>query len=269
VIGIFDSGYGGLSILKDLRKALPEADFFYLGDNARSPYGHRSFETVFRYTWQGVQQLFEWGCPLVILACNTSSARALRNIQQNMLPVHAPGHRVLGVLRPAAEQIGHHSKNGHVGILATEGTVKSKSYEIEMARFFPQVKVTSLACPMLVPLVESGEWSGEGVELFVRRYADQLMAEDPLIDTVLLGCTHYPHLMPVFKKVFPTEIKIIAQGGLVAPSLVDYLKRHPEMKQRVSFGGQTRFSSTEVPENFRLTAGKIFGPVGDIVYLPW
>ena len=269
MIGIFDSGYGGLSILKDLRLALPEADFLYLGDNARSPYGSRSFETVFRYTWQGVQQLFEWGCPLVVLACNTSSARALRNIQQNMLPLHAPDRRVLGVLRPAVEQIGSHSLNGHVGILATEGTVKSQSYEIEMAKFFPHVKVTSLACPMLVPLVENGEWSGEGVEFFVRRYAEQLLALDPLIDTVLLGCTHYPHLMPVFRKIFPSQVKILGQGGLVAPSLVDYLKRHPEMKQRLSFKGETRFSSTEVSETFRLTAERIFGPVGDIVQLPW
>jgi glutamate racemase len=269
VIGVFDSGYGGLNILKDLRVELPQVDFFYLGDNARSPYGSRSFETVFRYTWQGVQQLFEWGCPLVILACNTSSARALRNIQQNMLPIHAPDRRVLGVLRPAVEQIGHYTESGHVGILATEGTVKSKSYELESMKFFPELKVTTLACPMLVPLVENREWNGTGVEYFVQRYIGQLLEADPQIDTVLLGCTHYPYLLPLFKKFFPKNIKILGQGGLVAPSLRDYLRRHPEMNDRLSFNGKTQFATTELSDHFRSMAEMTIGSVGDIVHLPW
>jgi glutamate racemase len=269
MIGVFDSGYGGLSILKDLRSVLPTTDFYYLGDNARSPYGSRSFDTVYRYTLQGVKQLFDFGCPLVILACNTSSARALRTIQQKVLPELAPQNRVLGVLRPAVEQVGHFTKTKSIGILATEGTIKSKSYEIEMNKFFPEITVTSLACPMLVPLVENGEWDGGGAQYYIEKYANQLLSRNPDIDTVLLGCTHYPILLAMMKDVFPSYVRLVTQGDLVAPSLMDYLERHPDMNQRISHDSKTHFATSEDPETFRGTAEMIYGPVGAVKAIHW
>ncbi len=258
-VGVFDSGYGGLTILRELRRALPDRDFVYLGDNARSPYGPRSFETVRRYSRQAVEWLFGRGCPLVVLACNTASARALRTIQQRDLPGLAPDRRVLGILRPTSEEAGNLTKNGHLGILGTEGTVRSGSYPVEIARFFPDVKVSQQACPLWVPFVENGETSGEAVEWFVRRDIGRLMAQDPEIDAVVLGCTHYPLLLPLIEKCLPEGVRAVPQGELVAAKLVDYLKRHPEMDERVSSGGEIAFFTTEQPDFFDRRAAFFFG----------
>ena len=258
-IGVFDSGYGGLTILRELAKALPGHDFAYLGDNARSPYGSRSFETIRRYTLQAVTRLFALGCPLVILACNTASARALRTLQQRDLPKIAPDRRVLGILRPTTEEAGRLSRTGHVGILGTEGTVRSESYPIEIGEFFPEVRVSQQACPLWVPFVENGETSGEAVEWFVRRDVERLMAQDPEIDAVILACTHYPLLMDLIEKALPEGVKAVSQGELVAEKLVDYLKRHPEIDERLSKTGSRRFYTTEQPEFFDKRGGIFFG----------
>lgn len=261
-IGVFDSGYGGLTILKEFVRRLPEHDFVYLGDNARNPYGSRSYETVYAYTLEAVKKLFRMGCPLVIIACNTASARALRTIQQKDLPGIDPDRRVLGVIRPTAEIVGSMTITKHVGILGTMGTVSSRSYLLEIAKFFPDIAVTQEACPLWVPLVENNELSGAGAEYFVHKNIGRLMEADPAIDTVILGCTHYPLLMDVINRFTPPGVKVIPQDQIVADSLIDYLKRHPDMESRCSRGGSTRFYTTDPAEIFD-GLGTIFfkGPV--------
>lgn len=245
-IGVFDSGYGGLTILKGLRDALPECDYLYLGDNARAPYGTRSFDLVYEYTHQAVFHLFRQGCPLVILACNTASAKALRTIQQQDLPSCPwPERRVLGVIRPTVEVLPHTGKTGHIGVLATPGTIASHSYRLEIANIAPELIVTEKAAPMWVPLVENRESDGPGADYFVKKYIDELLAADPLIDTVVLGCTHYPLLINKIRQYLPEGVQLLAQGDLVGRSLADYLKRHPEMRSRISQGGECRFLTTE------------------------
>ena len=250
-IGIFDSGYGGLTILEGIRKQLPEYDYLYLGDNARAPYGPRSFDVVYEFTRQAVYRLFEMGCQLVILGCNTASAKALRTIQQNDLPHWDAHRRVLGVIRPTAEVIGSLTQSRHVGVLATEGTIKSESYNLEIKKLHPDVQVSGVACPFWVPLVEYNEANSPGADYFVKKRIDQLMQLDPQIDAVILGCTHYPLLMPKILKYMPQGVHIIAQGEYVAGALADYLKRHPEMEQKCSRGGTTRYLTTENPDTFR------------------
>lgn len=249
-IGVFDSGYGGLTILRELRKALPEYDYLYLGDNARAPYGSRSFEVIYRYTLEAVKELFSRGCPLVILACNTASAKALRTIQQKDLPVIDPSRRVLGVIRPTVEILDRVSETGHIGVLGTPGTVASQSYVLEVEKLFPEMKVSQQACPLWVPIVENSEADGEGADYFVKKYIDSLMAQDPMIDTFVLGCTHYPLLIDKIRRYAPEGIKILEQGQLVAESLQDYLRRHPEMECRLSKGGEVEFLTSENPEKF-------------------
>jgi glutamate racemase len=250
-IGIFDSGYGGLTILHGIRQLLPEYDYLYLGDNARTPYGTRSFEVVYEFTRQAVIKLFEMGCHLVILGCNTASAKALRSIQQNDLPKWDPDRRVLGVIRPTAEVIGTLTHNRHVGIFATEGTIKSESYNLEIQKLHPDIQVSGVACPFWVPLVEYNEADSPGADYFVKKRIDQLLRLDPQIDTVILGCTHYPLLLPKIHKFMPRGIRIIAQGEYVASSLQSYFQRHPDMEQRCTKNGQTRYLTTENPERFK------------------
>jgi glutamate racemase len=250
-IGIFDSGYGGLTILHGIRQLLPEYDYLYLGDNARTPYGTRSFEVVYEFTRQAVMKLFEMGCHLVILGCNTASAKALRTIQQNDLPKLDATRRVLGVIRPTAEIIGSLTHNRHVGIFATEGTIKSESYNLEIHKLYPDIQVTGVACPFWVPLVEYNEADSPGADYFVKKRIDQLLRQDPQIDTIILGCTHYPLLLPKIHKYIPRGIRIIAQGEYVASSLQQYFVRHPEMEQRCTKNGQTRYLTTENPERFK------------------
>ena len=256
-IGIFDSGYGGLTILHGIRQLLPEYDYLYLGDNARTPYGTRSFEVVYEFTRQAVIKLFEMGCHLVILGCNTASAKALRSIQQNDLPKLDPNRRVLGVIRPTAEVIGSLTHNRHVGIFATEGTIKSESYNLEIHKLYPDIQVSGVACPFRVPLVEYNEADSPGADYFVKKRIDQLMRLDPQIDTVILGCTHYPLLLPKIHKYIPRGVRIIAQGEYVASSLQSYFQRHPDMEQRCTKNGQTRYLTTENPEKFKEQA-KLF-----------
>ncbi|PBC74991.1 glutamate racemase [Fibrobacter intestinalis] len=250
MIGVFDSGFGGLTIFHDLRKALPDYDFIYLGDNARAPYGSRSYETIYRYTLQAVKALFEMGCPLVILACNTASARALRTIQQRDLPTLAPKNRVLGIIRPTAEDAGSFSKTGHLGILGTSGTVASGSYLLEIARFFPQLQVTQQACPLWASLVENGEVDSDGTRFFVRRDIRLLLQKDPQIDAVLLACTHYPLLSPLIRESLPPYVQVVSQGEIVARKTVDYLRRHPEIENRLTRRGKVEFLTTDTPEFF-------------------
>ena len=250
-IGIFDSGYGGLTILHGIRQLLPEYDYLYLGDNARTPYGTRSFEVVYEFTRQAVIKLFEMGCHLVILGCNTASAKALRSIQQNDLPKWDSDRRVLGVIRPTAEVIGTLTHNRHVGIFATEGTIKSESYNMEIQKLYPDIQVSGVACPFWVPLVEYNEADSPGADYFVKKRIDQLLRLDPEIDTVILGCTHYPLLLPKIHKYMPRGIRIIAQGEYVASSLQSYFQRHPDMEQRCTKNGQTRYLTTENPERFK------------------
>lgn len=250
MIGVFDSGFGGLTILRDLQRVLPEYDYMYLGDNARAPYGSRSYETIYRYTLQAVRELFSRGCPLVILACNTASARALRSIQQDVLPFEFPDRRVLGIIRPTAEEIGKFSKSGHVGVFATAGTVSSGSYLLEIEHFYPELKVTQHACPMWVPLVEYGERGTEGSRFFVQKEVDALMAEDPEIDTVLLACTHYPLLEKEIRGALPQGVNLVFQGDIVADKTVDYLRRHPEMECRLTKNGKTSFLTTDTAKFF-------------------
>ena len=249
-IGVFDSGYGGLTILSKIREALPQYDYIYLGDNARTPYGTRSFEIVYEFTLQAVTKLFEMGCHLVILACNTASAKALRSIQMNDLPGMDPSRRVLGVIRPTVECIGGITHSRHVGILATSGTVMSESYPLEIHKLFPDIQVQGEACPLWVPLVENNEAEGEGTDYFIRKYIDELLAKDRQIDTVILGCTHYPLLLPKIKKYMPEGITTVAQGELVADSLKDYLQRHPEMDAKCTKGSKCSYYTTEAEEKF-------------------
>lgn len=249
-IGVFDSGYGGLTILSKIREALPDYDYIYLGDNARTPYGTRSFEIVYEFTLQAVNKLFEMGCHLVILACNTASAKALRTIQMNNLPDIDPSRRVLGVIRPTVECIGSITQTRHVGVLATAGTIKSESYPLEIHKLFPDIKVSGEACPMWVPLVENNEANGEGTDFFIRKYIHNLLAKDGQIDTIILGCTHYPLLLPKIQQFVPQSMKVVAQGEYVAASLKDYLYRHPEMDRKCTRGGSCSFCTTEAEDKF-------------------
>jgi glutamate racemase len=258
-IGIFDSGYGGLTVLREVASLLPQYDYLYLGDNARSPYGTRSFESVYAYTRECVFKLFEAGCPLVILACNTASAKALRTIQQKDLPNLDPNLRVLGVIRPTAEVIGNYSKSGKVGVLGTVGTVISESYPIEIGKTFPQLEVHQQACPMWVPLIENNEHLGPGADYFVKKYVDELMAKDPDIDSILLGCTHYPLLVDKIGEHVPNHVSIVSQGEVVAASLQDYLKRHVEMERSCSKGSSRRFLTTDDTVTFDEHASIFFG----------
>jgi glutamate racemase len=258
-IGVFDSGFGGLTILKEIVGRLPDYDFMFLGDNARTPYGNRSFEAVYEYTKQSVFWLFDKGCPLVVLACNTASAKALRSIQQKDLPVLAPNRRVLGVIRPVTEQIGAFTRSRHVGIFATVGTVRSQSYAIEINKMFPDIVVTMEACPLWVPLVENNETGNAGTEYFVRQHIEVLLSKDPKIDTIILGCTHYPLLMPVIKKFLPPEIALINQGIIEADSLAGYLKRHPEIDAACTKEAQRTFYTTDCCENFDRLAEQFYG----------
>lgn len=255
-IGVFDSGFGGLTILGALRQRLPQYDYLYLGDNSRAPYGTRSFAEVYRYTLEAVRALFARGCHLVILACNTASAKALRSIQQRDLPAIDPSRRVLGVIRPTAEALGGLTRSGHIGVLGTPATVTSGSYDIEIANLHPDYAVTSHACPMWVPLVEYGEAASDGADFFVAKDIDTLLAADPLIDTVVLGCTHYPLLLPKIQACCaPRGIRVVVQGDIVAESLADYLRRHPDMDDRLTRGGSVDYLTTGDPDAFdRLAA---------------
>ncbi|MDR3694754.1 glutamate racemase [Mucilaginibacter sp.] len=243
-IGIFDSGFGGLTVFRSIIQQLPRHDYIYLGDTARAPYGNRSFQTIHQYTWECVQWLFKQGCPLVILACNTASAKALRTIQQKDLLNEDPAKRVLGVIRPTAEVIGDYTKTKEIGVLGTKGTIQSGSYLIEIGHFFPDVKVYQQACPLWVPLIENGEHDKPGADYFVKKYLDQVLAQSPNIDTLLLACTHYPLLQQKIKAYLPDNIRAIAQGDIVAKSLVAYLQRHPEMEQSLSKNGTQKFFTT-------------------------
>lgn len=250
-IGVFDSGYGGLTILSEIRKRLPQYDYLYLGDNARSPYGTRSFDVINDFTLQAVQYLFAQGCPLVILACNTASAKALRQIQQTYLPGSSdPTRRVLGVIRPTVEALSSASRSGHIGVLATPGTVSAHSYQLEVAKLFPDLEVHEKACPMWVPLVENGEAESDGADYFVRKYLRELFEVAPQVDALVLACTHYPLLRPKIEQSLPQGVSLISQGELVAASLEDYLHRHPEMDVRLSRGGGIDYCTTECPDKF-------------------
>lgn len=250
-IGVFDSGYGGLTILSEIRKRLPEYDYLYLGDNARAPYGTRSFDVINDFTLQAVRYLFEQGCPLVILACNTASAKALRQIQQTYLPTSSdPTRRVLGVIRPTVEALSSVSRSGHIGVLATPGTVSAHSYQLEVAKLFPELEVHEKACPMWVPLVEYGEAEGDGADYFVSKYLRELFEVAPKVDALVLACTHYPLLRPKIERSLPPKVTLVSQGELVAASLEDYLHRHPEMAIRLSRGGEISYCTTECPDKF-------------------
>ena len=257
-IGVFDSGYGGLTILSQIRERMPEYDFLYLGDNARTPYGTRSFEVVYEFTSQAVRTLFDMGCQLVILACNTASAKALRTIQQIDLPKIDPRKRVLGIIRPTVEYLGDITSTRHVGILATSGTIKSQSYPLEIKKLFPDITVSGEACPMWVPLVENNEAQSEGTDYFVGRHIDNLLAKDDMIDTIILGCTHYPILYDKIRRHTPEHIKVITQGEYVGRSLMNYLERHPEMDALCTKQGTCRFLTTESVEIFRQYASIFF-----------
>jgi glutamate racemase len=256
-IGVFDSGYGGLTIFDKIRRTMPDYNYIYLGDNARAPYGPRSFEVVYRFTRQAVMKLFDEGCRLIIIACNTASAKALRTIQQKDLPLWDSERRVLGVIRPTVEMMDQVSHSKHIGILGTPGTISSGSYTIEIAKMFPHIKVTGLACPMWVPLVEYNEFDSPGADYFVQKYLHQILTADPAIDTIVLGCTHYPLLLKKIKAFLPQGITLFSQGEHVAESLVDYLHRHPEIDSRLTRGGECRFLTTESAEKFS-SAASIF-----------
>ena len=257
-IGVFDSGYGGLTILHEVRQQLPQYDYIYLGDNARAPYGTRSFEVVYQFTREAVLRLFSMGCHLVILACNTASAKALRSIQQNDLPQWDSTRRVLGVIRPTVEVVGRLSQSRHVGVVATPGTVRSESYPLELRKLYPDIIVSSEACPMWVPLVENDEYDSPGADFFVEKHLSRLLRRDTSIDTVILGCTHYPLLLPKILKYTPAGVRIVPQGEYVARSLADYLRRHPDMERRCTQGGSCRFFTTERPEKFSESARTFF-----------
>lgn len=253
-IGVFDSGYGGLTILNEIRKEMPQYDYIYLGDNARAPYGTRSFDVVYEFTVQAVEKLFKLGCPLVILGCNTASAKALRSVQRYYLPKYAPDRRVLGVIIPTAEVVGQLSRNQHIGVLATSGTISSDSYTMEIMKQSPKAVVTGLACPMWVPIIENGEADKPGADYFVKDSIDKLMALDPEIDTVILGCTHFPLLMDKIKKYIPEHVKIVPQGKYIARSLQDYLRRHYEMREKITMNGTCTYYTTESAEKFQESA---------------
>jgi glutamate racemase len=253
-IGVFDSGYGGLTILEEFRKKLPAYDYLYMGDNARAPYGNRSFDMVYEFTRQAVRYLFDQDCSLVVLACNTASAKALRNIQQLDLPQMDPNLRVLGILRPTVEALGPLTKTRHVGLIGTPGTIQSGSYPIEVHKFFPDIVMTGEPCPMWVPLVENGEHESEGAAFFVRKNLHKLFEKDPDIDTLILGCTHYPLLLPLIQRFVPRGVRVVSQGEYVAESLISYLKRHPEMEARCSKEGTCRYLTTESPTKFEENA---------------
>ncbi|RXE70443.1 glutamate racemase [Muribaculaceae bacterium Isolate-002 (NCI)] len=250
-IGVFDSGYGGLTVLEGIRAALPHYDYIYLGDNARAPYGVRSFGIVYRFTLEAVQYLFSMGCPLVILGCNTASAKALRSIQQNDLPLMSdPSRRVLGVIRPTVEKLGQISRSGHIGVFGTPGTVASHSYDMEISKLYPDFTATGHACPMWVPLVENRESMSDGADYFVKQEIDRLFADDPLIDTVILGCTHYPLLLDKIRKYLPAGVSLVLQGEITGASLADYLRRHPEMECRITRNASCRYLTTESASRF-------------------
>lgn len=253
-IGVFDSGYGGLTILRSIQNHLPQYDYLYLGDNARAPYGTRSFEVVYEFTLEAVRFLFDQGCSLVILACNTASAKALRSIQQHDLPGISPDKRVLGVIRPTVEALGAMTKTRHIGIVGTSGTILSKSYELEIAKLFPDISVTAEACPMWVPLVENNEFNSEGADYFIKQHVNRIIARDSHIDTLVLGCTHYPLLINKLKAFVPDHIQLMPQGEYVATSLLDYLNRHPEMEERCSKNAHIRFLTSESPDRFKESA---------------
>jgi glutamate racemase len=258
-IGVFDSGYGGLTVLREFVNRLPQYDYLYLGDNARAPYGTRSFETVYRYTLQCVKWLLEQNCPLIILACNTASAKALRTIQQKDLQLLNPTARILGVIRPTTEIIGHHTQTNSIGILATNGTVQSNSYQIEIEKFFPHIQIEQEACPMWVPLVENNEHGTEGADYFVKKHINNILAKNRDIDTLLLACTHYPLLKEKIEKHLPDHIKLLSQGEIVAQSLKDYLTRHPEIESTISKEGQRFFYTTDATRDFNNKASLFFG----------
>lgn len=258
-IGIFDSGYGGLTVLRELVARMPEYDYLYLGDNARAPYGSRSFDTVYEYTLECVRHLFDRGCSLVVLACNTASAKALRTIQQKDLARIDPEKRVLGVIRPTAEVVGKYSKSGHVGIFATNGTVSSGSYLIEIEKFFPELEVFQEACPMWVPLIENHELNNAGTDYFVKKHIDRLFSQSRYIDTIILACTHYPILKPVIEKHLPAGVTLLSQGAIVSHSLKDYLARHTVMNARISKAGRQDFLTTDSTEIFDTHASLFFG----------
>lgn len=249
-IGVFDSGFGGLTILRDIRRRLPQYDYLFLGDNARAPYGTRSFDVVYRFTLQAVRYLFAQGCHLVILACNTASAKALRTIQQCDLPELDPARRVLGVIRPTVEILPQRTRNGHIGIVGTPGTVASQSYDIEIGKMHPDMRLTSLACPMWVPIVENHETGTPGARYFVERDLGRLFDSDPDIDTLILGCTHYPLLIDTIRGAIPAHVDVLSQGNVVADSLADYLRRHPDMAARCTEGGSVRYLTTESADRF-------------------
>ncbi len=257
-IGIFDSGYGGLTVMKEIVKKLPQYDYIYLGDNARAPYGNRSFETVYEYTLQCVNNLFNKGCKLIILACNTASAKALRNIQQRDLPLMDSRLRVLGVIRPTAELLGNYSKSKNVGILATSGTVSSNSYPIEIEKFFSEITVHQEACPIWVPLIENNEFNNIGADYFIQKHINNLLSKSNNIDTILLGCTHYPLLENKIKEILPKNITLLSQGNIIANSLKDYLNRHNELEELCSKNGKVAFYTTDSTE--------IFDKQGEIFY---
>ena len=258
-IGVFDSGYGGLTILRQIRRLMPQYDYLYLGDNARAPYGTRSFEVVYEFTLQAVRSLFRQGCHLVILACNTASAKALRTIQQCDLPKIDAERRVLGVIRPTVECVGRLTTTRHIGIFATPGTIRSQTYDIEVAKLHPDIHVTGMACPMWVPIIENGEAESPGADYFVQKYINQLLSCDPDIDAIILGCTHYPLLLDKIRRFTPDSIRLIPQGEYVADSLQDYLRRHPEMEQRLTRGGRAQFLTTELPDAFSQNAALFLG----------
>lgn len=259
-IGVFDSGFGGLTVFRSILDRLPQYDYIYLGDNARAPYGNRSFKSIHQFTWDCVQWLFSQGCPLIILACNTASAKALRTIQQRDMLNMDPAKRVLGVIRPTAEVIGNYTITNEIGVLGTKGTVQSESYLKEIQNFFPDIKVYQQACPLWVPLIENGEYDKPGADYFVQSYLDQLLEQSPEIDTLLLACTHYPLLAGKIKDYLPPGINVVSQGDIVADSLVNYLQRHPEMEQRISRGSkQTFFTTTDDTADFDHHASLFFG----------
>lgn len=253
-IGVFDSGYGGLTILRRIREILPQYDYLFLGDNARAPYGSRSFEIVYQFTLEAVKALFSYGCRLVIIACNTASAKALRTIQQNDLPHLDATRRVLGVIRPTVEAIGSLTKTRHVGLLATAGTVNSRSYNLELKKLCPDITVTGQACPLWVPIIENNEHNSPGADYFVKEYIDALLARDPEIDTIILGCTHYPLMLDKIRQYTPPGIRLVPQGEYVAPSLARYMERHPDMEARCTRQGTCRYLTTESAALFRKSA---------------
>jgi glutamate racemase len=268
-IGVFDSGYGGLTVFKSIARLLPGYDYIYLGDNVRAPYGNRSFKTIHQYTWECVQLLFEMGCPLVVLACNTASAKALRTIQQQDLKNADPAKRVLGVIRPTAEVIGNYTTTKQIGVLGTRGTVQSNSYGIEIGNFFPDIKVYQQACPLWVPLIENGEHDKPGADYFVKQYIDQIMAQSAGIDTILLACTHYPLLQKKIEAYLPDHIRVVAQGDIVAQSLQHYLQRHPEMETRLSKNSTHQFfTTTDDTADFDQNATRFFSEQVTSQYVP-